>query len=387
MTEKLYDQDSKLFSFRAKVVACEADKKGFWLELDRTAFFPEGGGQSADTGWIGEARITDVQERGGRILHAADRPIEPGTEVTGTIDAEQRLRRMQNHSGEHILSGLTHRLFGYDNVGFHMGAEGMTIDFSGELDEAQLRQIETLANEAIRADLPIRTWYPAAEELAALDYRSKKELTGAVRLVEIKGIDLCACCAPHVSRTGEVGIVKILSAERHRGGMRLTVICGLDALEDYRRRLESAGAVSRLLSVPREKIAAGVERVLGEQAKLKEYAVALEDELARRMAAEQGETAGNCCVFLPGELLGEAALRELVNLLAEKCGGFAAAFAGSDAEGFRYVIGSRHVDLRAQSRAINAAIQGRGGGSPEMIQGSARASEAAIRQAIAGFSF
>lgn len=382
MTEKLYDQDSKLFSFRARVLACEADKKGFWLELDRTAFFPEGGGQSADTGWIGEVRITDVQERGGRILHAADRPIEPGTEVTGKIDAEQRLRRMQNHSGEHILSGLTHRMTGYDNVGFHMGGDCMTIDFSGELDEDQLRRLETLANEAIRADLPIRAWFPSAEELAAIDYRSKKELDGAVRLVEVKGVDTCACCAPHVSRTGEVGLLKILSAERHRGGMRLTVICGMDALEDYRLRLESAGAVSRLLSVPREKIAAGVERVLAEQAKLKERSAALENELARRMAESFAETEGNLCVF--DTLLGEVALRELVNALAAKCGGFAAAFSGSDEEGFRYIIGSRRVDLRAKSRELNAAIQGRGGGTPEMIQGRAQATEAEIRKAILG---
>ncbi|MBR5342976.1 MAG: alanyl-tRNA editing protein [Oscillospiraceae bacterium] len=385
MTERLYYEDSKLFFFLARVTACEAGKNGFLLELDRTAFFPEGGGQPADTGFIGEARISDVHEREGRILHTADRYVAPGTELIGAVDAEQRLRRMQNHSGEHILSGVTHRLFGYDNVGFHMGAEGMTIDFSGELDEAQLRQIESMANEAVRADLPIRTWYPSSEELETLDYRSKKELAGAVRLVEIKGIDLCACCAPHVGRTGEVGMVKILSAERHRGGMRLTVICGLDALDDYRRRLESAGAVSRLLSVPQEKIAAGVERVLGEQAKLKEHAAALETELARRMAAEQAESGGNLCAFVPGEMLGEVALRELTNALADKCGGFAAVFAGSDEAGWRYIIGSRHLDLRAMSRAINAAIHGRGGGSPEMIQGRAQATEAELRAAVASF--
>jgi alanyl-tRNA synthetase len=287
---------------------------------------------------------------------------------------------MQNHSGEHVRSGPTHRLTGYDNVGFHMGAEGMTIDFSGELSDEQLQRLETLANEAVRADLPVRAWFPPAEELAALDYRSKKELTGAVRLVEIKGIDLCACCAPHLKSTGAVGMVKILSAERHRGGMRLTVICGLDALDDYRRRLESAGAVSRLLSVPREKIAGGVERMLGEQTKLKERAAALENELARRMAAEISETEGNLCVF--DSLLGDVALRELVNALAAKCGGFAAAFSGSDAEGWRYIIGSRHVDLRARSREINAAIQGRGGGSPEMIQGSCRATQAENTEAL-----
>ncbi len=385
MTEKLYEQDSHLFCFRARVLACEAQEDGWRILLDRSAFFPEGGGQRADTGRIGEARISDVHEREGLVWHSADRPLEPGTAVEGAIDAEQRLRRMQNHSGEHVLSGLTHRLTGYDNVGFHMGAEGMTIDFSGELSDEQLQRLETLANEAVRADLPVRAWFPPAEELAALDYRSKKELSGAVRLVEIKGIDLCACCAPHVSRTGEIGQIKLLSAERHRGGMRLTVICGLDALDDCRRRLEAAGAVSRLLSVPRENIAAGVERVLAERDRQKERMAALEAALAARLADEQAETAGHIVVFEP--LLSEPALRELVNRLTDKCGGFAAAFSGSDGEGYRYIIGSRRVDLRKNGRAINAAIAGRGGGTPEMIQGRAAASEAEIRNALGSLTF
>ena len=379
-TEKLYDLDSRLFAFRATVLSCEAEKDRFAVTLDRTAFFPEGGGQAADTGLLGAARVLDVQEKDGRILHYVNLHLEPGAVLEGEIDREQRLRRMQNHSGEHILSGLCHKLFGYDNVGFHMGEEGMTIDFSGELSEEELQKLETLANEAVRENLPIRTWYPAPEELAALDYRSKKELTGAVRLVEIKGLDLCACCAPHVSHTGEVGLVKILSAERHRGGMRLLVRCGMDALEDYARCLLRAGAISRLLSLPREKIDAGVERLQQEKAEQKERADALENALAQRIAEDFAETEGNLCVFAP--LLGEVALRELVNTLAGKCGGFAAAFAGNDGEGYRYVIGSRHVDLRAQSRAINAAINGRGGGTSEMIQGRAAAAEAQIREAL-----
>ena len=382
MTEKLYYADSRLFAFRARVTGCEEGEGGFLVTLDRTAFFPEGGGQPADTGSLGSARVLDAREKGDEIVHLTDAPLPVGETVAGAVDAEQRRRRMQEHSGEHVVSGLAHRLFGYDNVGFHMGEGGVTVDLSGELDEARLRLLETRANEVVRADLPVRAYFPSPEELASLDYRSKKELTGAVRLVEIKGIDLCACCAPHLKSTGAVGMVKILSAERHRGGMRLTVICGLDALDDYRRRLESAGAVSRLLSVPRQQIAGGVERVLGEQAKLKERAAALENELARRMAADFPETEGNLCVF--DSLLGDVALRELVNALAAKCGGFAAAFSGSDEAGYRYIIGSRHVDLRAKSRELNAAIQGRGGGTPEMIQGRAQATEAEIRKAILG---
>ncbi len=380
MTERLYYADSHLFSFRAAVTGCEAAGEGFLVTLDRTAFFPEGGGQPADTGALGGARVLDVRERGDEILHRTDAPLPVGTIVEGAVDREQRLRRMQNHSGEHVVSGLAHRLFGLENVGFHMGEKGMSVDLSGELSAERLRLLETRANEIVRADLPVRAWFPAPEELEGLDYRSKKELTGAVRLVEIKGADLCACCAPHVARTGEIGLIELLDAERHRGGMRLTLVCGMDALDDCRLRLENAGEVSRALSVPREKIGAGVERLLGERDGLKERVAALSMELARRMAESEPETAGAIIVF--DALLDEIALRELVNLLADKCA-VAAAFSGSDAEGYRYILGSRRVDLRALAPRFNAAVGGRGGGTATMIQGRAAASEQGIRAALA----
>ena len=193
MTEKLYYADSHLSVFTAQVLACEQTKKGFAVTLDRTAFFPEGGGQSADTGTLGSARVLDAQERGGEVVHFCDAPLPVGEDVEGRLDFEQRLRRMQNHSGEHIVSGLVHGRFGFDNVGFHMGADCMTIDFSGELSPDELMEIEIKANETVRADLPIRAWVPGEAELAALDYRSKKELSGQVRIVEIPGIDRCAC--------------------------------------------------------------------------------------------------------------------------------------------------------------------------------------------------
>ena len=377
MTEKLYYTDSHLFTFEAVVTDCREGKGGWLVELDRTAFFPEGGGQSADTGSIGPARVRDVHEKEGHILHYTDRPLTVGECYSGKLDAEQRHRRMQNHSGEHIVSGLIHGLYGLENVGFHMGEDCMSMDYSGELDGEQLEKIERLANEAVRANLPVRAWFPEEAELAHLPYRSKKELEGAVRLVSIPGIDLCACCAPHVSYTGEVGLVKILNSERHRGGVRLSVLCGMDALEECRRRQESAAAISALLSVPRDAVVAGAERLLAERDALKERLAALSMRLVESLAAEQRETEGNLCVFNPG--LDEIASRELVNRLMERCGGFAAVFTGSDEAGWRYVIGSRHLDLRANARALNAALQGRGGGRPEMIQGQAAASEAAIR--------
>ena len=380
MTEKLYYQDSHLFTFEAAVLDCRKEKKGYSIVLDRTAFFPEGGGQLADTGVLGGVRVLDVHERGGEIRHCTDAPLEIGAHVEGIVDAGQRLRRMQNHSGEHILSGLVHNAYGFDNVGFHMGAECMIIDFSGELTWEQLTELETRANEIVRQNIPLHIWFPDANELQSLEYRSKLELTENVRIVEIPGVDRCACCAPHVERTGEVGIVKILDSQRHRGGVRVSVVCGLDALEDYRARQESVTEISRALSAKRGEVTRAVQRVLNEQQSMKERCDALSLALIRYMAEAEPETAGNILVF--DATLGEIAQRELVNRLMEKAGGFAAVFYGSNEDGWRYIIGSRRLDLRAMSREINAAIQGRGGGTPQMIQGSARADRAEIEAGL-----
>ena len=376
MTEKLYYLDSHLREFTAVVRSCEEQKGGWAVTLDRTAFFPEGGGQPADTGTIGEARVLDVHEKNGRILHSVDRPLTAGESYPCALDWEQRLRRMQNHSGEHVVSGLIYREHGFDNVGFHMGADCMTMDYSGELSWEELMRIEQLANETVRADLPLHIWFPEGEELARLFYRSKLDLTENVRIVEIPGVDRCACCAPHVDRTGEVGLIKILTAERHRGGVRITALCGMDAVEEARRRQESVTAISGLLSVKRDQVVPAVERQLELQARQKERIAQLGLELARLRAESMAPTEGNLAVF--DSVLDEPALRELVNLLMDKCA-VAAAFSGSDSEGWRYIIGSRTVDLRAKARALNAGIGGRGGGSPEMIQGRASFSAETIR--------
>ena len=380
MTEKLYYKDSHLFTFEAAVLDCREEKKGYSVVLDKTAFFPEGGGQLADTGVLGGVRVLDVHERGGEIRHYTDAPLEIGAHVEGCVDAEQRLRRMQNHSGEHILSGLIHNTYGFDNVGFHMGAECMIIDFSGELSWEQLTELETRANEVVRQNIPLHIWFPDENELKSLEYRSKLELTENVRIVEIPGVDRCACCAPHVERTGEVGIVKILDSQRHRGGVPVSVVCGLDALEDYRARQESVTEISRALSAKRGEVTQAVQRVLNEQQSMKERCDALSLALIRYMAEAEPATAGNILVF--DGTLGEIAQRELANLLMEKAGGFAAVFCGSDEDGWRYIIGSKRLDLRAMSREINAAVQGRGGGTPQMIQGSARANRAEIEAGL-----
>ena len=379
-TEKLYYIDSHLFDFEATVLDCRQVEKGWAVILDRTAFFPEGGGQQADTGFIGAAPVRDVQERGGEILHFCGEALPVGAHLPCRVEREQRLVRMQNHSGEHIVSGLAHKLYGCENVGFHMGEDCMTIDFDREISWQQLMEVETLANEAVRKNLPVLCSFPEGEALEKLEYRSKLDLTENVRIVEIPGIDRCACCAPHVERTGEIGLIKILEAERHRGGVRLSLCCGMLALRDYRVKQENIAAISQALSAKRHETAGAVSRLLSEQQRSKERIAALSMELARLKAERCPVTEGNLCVF--DNVLDEVALRELVNLLMEKCGGIAAAFSGSDETGYRYIMGSRRVDLRRCAKEINRLIDGRGGGKPQMIQGSATADAERIRAAM-----
>ena len=384
MTEKLYYEDSHLFSFSAEVLSCEKKEDSKYLiTLHRTAFFPEGGGQKADTGSISGAHVSYVFEKNGEIFHECDAFVEPSSEVVCSIDREQRLRRMQNHSGEHVISGLIYRNFGYTNVGFHMGESFMTIDFSGELSDADLEMIERNANEKVRENIPVIAYFPSPEELEKTDYRSKLDLRENVRLVRIEGCDICACCAPHVSFTGEIGLIKILSSMRHRGGTRIEAVCGMDALDNYRVRQGNAEKISALLSAKQDVISDAVERILKTTADQKERIAALSMECAAYKAGSVAQTDGNICVF--DSLLDDIALRELVNLLAEKCSGMAAAFSGDDASGYRYIIGSRSMDLKKSASSINAGINGKGGGSASMIQGRSSSCAQEIRDFINAF--
>ncbi|MCR4607930.1 MAG: hypothetical protein K5771_09415 [Oscillospiraceae bacterium] len=384
MTEKLYYTDSHLFSFNATVLKCEKSSEDKYLTvLDRTAFFPEGGGQRADTGYISGVRVSHVFERDGEIYHKCETYLKHGSGVDCLIDSEQRLRRMQNHSGEHVVSGLIYRNFGFSNVGFHMGDSCMTIDFSGELSDADIEMIETTANEKIRENIPVRAWFPSKKELESINYRSKLDLTENVRLVSIEGCDICACCAPHVSSTGEIGMIKILSSMRHRGGTRLEVVCGMDALDNYRIRQGSAERISALLSAKQDEIAKAVERVLDNAAAQKEKIAALSMENALLKADAVDIPDGNICLF--ENLLDDIAIRELVNKLSERSKGIVCVFSGDDQTGYRYIIGSRYADLRKYANMINFGLEGKGGGSASMIQGRSSSGSQKIKDFIYAF--
>lgn len=370
MTIKLYDQDSHMDQFTATVLSCVPVGERYQVVLDQTAFFPEGGGQLADTGTLGGVEVLDVQETPNEVVHLTARPLEKGKEVAGAIHWKQRFARMQNHSGEHIVSALVHQKYGYRNVGFHMGESGMLLDFDGELIGSQLEEVERLANEIVWQDLPVTAEYPEPEVLAGLEYRSKLDLIEKVRIVTIPGVDRCACCAPHVNRTGEIGVIKILDFMRHRGGVRVRVICGEDALADYQRKHGDISALSALFSAKPEKVAQAAVRVNDQLQETKKRLGELQRELIRQKLRTIQPTEGNLLLFEP--VLDLGGLRNLVNGAMEKTDGICAAFIGSEKEGFQYVMGSKRVNLREKAKEINNAIHGKGGGAPEMIQGTAR---------------
>ena len=374
-TQKLYYLDAHQKTFTAAVLSCVPGKHGYDVVLDRTCFYPEGGGQPGDTGSLSGVRVTDTHERGDEIVHFCDAPLAVGETVEGAIDYDRRFSFMQLHSGEHILSGIVHRRFGYENVGFHMGTDFVTIDFSGMLGPDNLAAVEAEANEWIWKNIPIRITWPSPDELAAIPYRSKKELTGQVRIVTIPDVDICACCGTHVSNTGEIGFVKIFSCVKFHDGVRLEILCGRRALQYMSALVEQNRRVSGLLSAKPLQTADAAARLLEAEAALKLRAAQLEEQVfAQKAQALAG--AGNVLLFEPP--MTPDSVRRLTDLVMTACGGRAAVFAGSDAEGYKYAVGEADGDLRQFVKELNAELHGRGGGKPFFAQGSVAASRAGI---------
>lgn len=366
---KLYYDSAYIKEFEAQVLSCQEGKKGWEITLSATAFYPEGGGQPADTGLLGNVRVTDVHEKDGQVVHYTDGPLPVGEMVRGVIDWDRRFQHMQEHSGEHLVSGLIHQRFGYDNVGFHMGTDEVTIDFNGVLEWGDLMAIEEKANGMIWENLEISAVYPEKDELDAMEYRSKKELTGAVRIVSIPGGDVCACCGTHVERTGEIGLVKFLSMIHYKGGVRISLLCGKRAVEDYERKRDQVQKISVLLSARPGEISRAVEKLKDEEAKLQEKLVAAYDKLIASEVRDIKEGDGDFFILEPD--FEAIQLRHLVNrLLEEKKGKTVLALGGAAEGSFLYVLGSRDGDMRRLSRELNGLLNGRGGGSAQMAQGT-----------------
>ena len=407
LTKRLYEDQSYLTRCEAKVLEvhrAEGGKGSQWeVIVDRTVFFPEGGGQSPDRGWIfsgsGETgcayEVTDVQIDGGVIRHTINTApaeaasgenretvpcLREGDKVTLQIDWERRFGFMQNHTGEHILSGLMHNKYGFDNIGFHLSDNSVTLDVNGQLDEEQLLQLEWDANEVVYRNLPVEVSYPSEEELSQISYRSKIEIEGQTRLVTIPDVDVCACCATHVKRTGEIGLIKIVKVMKFGGGMRLFIMCGRRALELVQMHQQRVEEVSHLTNRSQDEIGYGVRYLLDEIGRLKQKNRDLEYQAAflrlETIPKEQKD------VYLFVGDMDNIVQRNLVNRLCEEHEGICGVFSGEEETGYRYIIGSRTQDSRGALKKLREKLGAKGGGKPEMVQGSVNSPKESIEKAL-----
>ncbi|MCD7736449.1 MAG: DHHA1 domain-containing protein [Lachnospiraceae bacterium] len=446
ITERLYYEDAYKKEFTATVLACREGKKGFEVVLSATAFYPEGGGQPYDRGILwpdaedaakeeslpgadraGAAsgmaidtvgpqvvQVLEVHEKNGELIHYTDAPLSVGLKIRGKIDWGRRFDLMQQHSGEHIISGLVHAAYGYDNVGFHMGSDVITIDFNGELDEAAMRQLEAQANAIIWQNQKTHIFYPSPEELQTLPYRSKKELTGDVRIVEfpraqeisasnvtdsspaeesgvesaasgsmaacgavLSYVDLCACCGTHVAYAGEIGMIKLLSVVKFRDGVRMEMICGGRALNYLNMVNAQNHQISVLLSAKPDRTAEAVKRNMDENFRLKGRVLALEEKLFAQEAERLADT-GNVLLFEKD--MDSDSVRKLAVAVMATCGGRCAVFSDNGDGSFKYAVGEKDGDLRTFVKEMNRTLNGRGGGKPFFAQGSLKAGEDEIRK-------
>ena len=374
-TERLYEKDVHLRTFTAQVLACQAGKHGYDVVLDRTAFYPEGGGQPGDQGTLDGVAVTDVHTVDGEIVHYLEKPLAVGATVTGVLDYDRRFALMQQHSGEHIVSGLIFSHYGLHNVGFHMGRDAVTIDFDGFLTDEQLKTLELEANQAIWADLPVEVLWPDRETLSQLPYRSKKVIAGAVRLVRMGSVDLCACCGVHVAHTGEIGLIKFLSSQRFHEGVRIEMLAGAPAYAHLAAVWQQNKSVSGQLSAKPLETAKVVSKLRGDLEEAKQRAAQLEEQLFS-LRAQAFSGAGDV-LLIEDKPLKPDSLRRLADAVQTCCGGRCAVFAPT-ADGYAYALGQPGGDLRALVRRMNQTLSGRGGGKAEFAQGSVRADRAAI---------
>lgn len=397
MTEtiKLYDRDAYATEFEADIISCEpnmADDKQFDIILNQTLFFPEEGGQSPDMGILGGYRVVDVQIKNGVITHTVETSagdccdvekkaeLAAGVHVQGKIDWQHRFYNMQQHSGEHIFSGIVHRRFGFENVGFHLSDSVVTMDFSGVISPEDIAEVEHEVNVAISKNIPIEVTYPSRDELAQLEYRSKIEIEGQVRIVTVPGYDVCACCAPHVKRTGEIGMLKVMNYQNYKGGVRVSILCGFRALEAFRQKCDIISELMGIFTTNQEAIVDNVTKLKAVNQSLKSELGTAKSALLDYKVAELPADTDNAVLFECG--IDTNTARNCVNALVEKYSGFSAFFMGNDEEGYSFIIGSRNADCNTVAAALRNKLGARGGGKPVMVQGSVKAAKSEIEEVL-----
>lgn len=387
-TIRLFDDYPYEAAFTAKVESCMIREDGLYdIVLDRTLFFPEEGGQSPDKGYLSCARIRaavcDVQEnKSGVIVHTTDMPFEEGVEVSGEISFDHRFNNMQQHTGEHVFSGLVNQIYGYDNVGFHLSDNEVTMDYNGTLTPDDIQLLELKANEVIIKNVPVECRYPSPEEIKSISYRSKKEIEGPIRIVSIPGVDTCACCAPHVRSTGEIGQLKVLSCQSHRGGVRVRILCGFRALKEFGMLQEASAVVSKELSVPVSpaSFTEAFEKKNANLMKLKERISSLQTKLLELQITELDPDDPDVTLFVDG--LDEVKKREILNGLVTERTGFCSVFDGNDTVGYSFIIASSALDCNIPVRKLREQFGAKGGGKSIMVQGHVNAPAESIRELI-----
>lgn len=381
-TIRLYDADAYQTEFEATVLACEEvekkDGRGYQVWLDQTLFFPEEGGQSPDMGTIDGVEVLDVQIKNDVITHILAEPLTVGAMVKGVVDWQHRFYNMQQHSGEHIFSGIVHNRFGYDNVGFHLSDSIVTMDFNGVITPEEITEIEEKVNQAIIENIPVEVSYPSKEELKELDYRSKIEIEGQVRIVTIPGYDVCACCAPHVRRTGEIGSLKVMNVQSYKGGVRVSILCGFRALDAFRQKADIITELMAEFSTSQEAIIDNVKKLKGANQTMKNQLAAAKQELMEYKVSAIPEDSENAILFEAD--LETPVVRGVVNGLVEKFAGISAVFVGNDENGYQFIVGSKNKDCRQIAATLREKLSARGGGSDKMIQGSVAATQLQIEE-------
>lgn len=384
-TIRLYDADAYQTEFEAAVLACEEvekkDGRVYQVWLDQTLFFPEEGGQSPDMGTIDGVEVLDVQIKNEVITHTLAAPLTVGATVKGVVDWKHRFYNMQQHSGEHIFSGIVHNRFGYDNVGFHLSDSIVTMDFNGVITPEEITEIEEKVNQAIIENIPVEVTYPSKEELKELDYRSKIEIEGQVRIVTIPGYDVCACCAPHVRRTGEIGSLKVMNVQSYKGGVRVSILCGFRALDAFRQKADIITELMAEFSTSQDAILDNVKKLKGANQTMKNQLAAAKQELMEYKVSAIPEDSENAILFEAD--LETPVVRGVVNGLVEKFAGISAVFVGNDENGYQFIVGSKNKDCRQIAATLREKLSARGGGSDKMIQGSVAATQLQIEELLA----
>lgn len=383
-TIRLFDKDAYRAEGYAKVLSCEETEHNgiscYALVLDSTVFFPEEGGQSPDKGYINNSEVLDVQVSQGTITHYVTEFFEAGCQVSMMLDMKHRFSNMQQHSGEHIFSGLVYNLFGFSNVGFHLSDNSVTMDFSGVLTPEDLSLVETKVNEAISKNIEITARYYEKDELSLIQYRSKKELEGPVRIVTIPGYDVCACCAPHVKHTGEIGMLKIIHAQNYKGGVRIHILCGFRALEYYSESLSLIDSLTSCLTTGRETLLENIEKLKADNISLSSKLLSAKQELLYNELDKIPKEQDNVYIFR--EKTDSIIMRNAVNKLTATHQGFCGFFSGNDESGYSFIISSSHDDARTISATLVEALGAKGGGKPQMVQGSLNATKEQIEKVL-----